>query len=158
MGYDYFVLPRATHDQPGGNPHTYFERNTWGSRQLADALIATGTGFDAETWLPIPPFPEIADYGCEWNDDGEPVGDRADEYSDILAKHLAWHGPEVPGIPIHKICTTNDGWHVTREECRSALALYELHLAAGGSHPEAFGDDFIPFLREAARRDGFEVC
>jgi hypothetical protein len=145
--------------------HGYFRRSMGGGAGLADALIAMGMGFEAEKWVPIPPFPMAEEYGVEydeWQDDGGRwhdgyKGDRAKEYEADLAEHLRWHGPEIPGIPIHKICTTNDGWVVTREECRAALVLYDAAIVSGREHPDAFRDDFIPFLIAAAAADGFEV-
>jgi len=169
VGYDCYTRPRAKCDDyrtwREENPNAYFRRNLSGGSYLAEALIAAGMGFDAEQYVSVPRFPDADEYGvnyAEWKDeDGHwhagYVGDRAGEYNAEVARVLAWHGPEIPGIPVHKVCGSNDGWHVTKEECKAALGLYERHIAKGGQHPEAFGDDFIPFLRESARGDGFEV-
>lgn len=137
--------------------HGYFRRSLSGGSRLADALIAMGMGFEAETFLPVPPWPDREEYGVDWNDEGDVVGERAKEYEAAVAAVLDWHGPEIPGIPVHKVCRSNDGWHVTREECRAALQLYEFAIRDGKGHPEAFADDFIPFLRAGAEADGFEV-
>lgn len=66
-------------------------------------------------------------------------------------------GPdEQPGIPIHKFAS-NDGWQVTAQECRQAVAAHEAAMAAGLPHPPALREDVLPFLRAAAQADGFEV-
>ena len=135
----------------------YFRRNMFGGSRLADALEAMGMGFTAETYVSPPEFPDIKAYGCDWGDDGEPVGERAEEYEAAVNAVLDWHGPEIPGIPVHKIAGTNDGWHVTKEEAKAALVLYEFAIRAGKPHPDAFGEDFIPFLHRAAEADGFET-
>ena len=55
------------------------------------------------------------------------VGEAADRYRAYrvaVDAVLRYHGPEVPGIPIHKLAD-NSGWIVTRGECRSAMRIYE---------------------------------
>lgn len=135
----------------------YFQRNIWGGSRLAEALIEMGMGFDAEQYGQHPAWPDMNEYGVDYNDEGELVGERVDDYRKALDEVLDWHGPEIPGIPVHKVAGSNDGWHVTREEAQSALLIYERAIAEGKEHPAAFSDDFIPFLREAARHDGFET-
>lgn len=136
--------------------HSYLRRNIFGMGPVRDDMERLGMGFWAEKYVEQPAFPRHDSYGVTYNDEDEVVGDRAKEYEKDLADHLSWHGPEIPGIPLHKFCS-NDGWHVTREECRAALHLYEEALKSGEPHPESFMDDVIPFLREAAATDGFEV-
>lgn len=163
MGYDCYVRTASGADHD--NDEHYFRRSIFGGSPLADALIALGMGFEAETFAPIPLFPDADEYGVEWHEwkdetgkwhDGY-IGERATEYEAEVNRVLDWHGPEIPGIPVHKICTTNDGWHVTRAECDAALHLYESAIRDGKPHPEAFRDDFVPFLRCGAQHDGFEV-
>ena len=84
-------------------------------------------------------------------------GERAQEFIAATDAVLDWHGPEIPGIPVHKVCYSNDGWHVTKEEAKSALLIYNREIEAGKSHPDIFSGDFIPFLESAARHDGFET-
>jgi hypothetical protein len=135
---------RVVRDEWEERTHGYFRRSMSGGSRLADALVEMGMGFDAEVFVPVPPWPSREEYVVE-------------EYDAETDRVLDWHGPEIPGIHYHKVCTSNDGWHVTREECRSALALYEFAIRDGKAHPDAFHDDFIPFLRAAAEHDGFEV-
>jgi hypothetical protein len=151
--------------------HTYFRRNIFGMGPTRDALERLEMGFWAENWVPLPPFPSLADFGITDVDDEahyrkvqqdepwfeyEAISDAAKNFEAATAEHLRWHGPEIPGIPLHKFCS-NDGWHVTREECQAALVRYELAIGNGEPHPEEFSDDLIPFLRAGARYDGFEV-
>lgn len=171
MGYDCYVRnPREKRpdvdwsneasiaDYEDWSSRNYFRRNIWGIGHLRDALIEMGMGFDPSPFgVDHPAWPTPQEYGVtDWNDEGEPVGGRAAEFKAAQEKVLAWHGPEIPGIPVHKFCS-NDGWHVTKVECQSAIDLYEFAIRDGKAHPEAFGEDFVPFLREAARCDGFEV-
>lgn len=167
MGYDYYarkpVRPRpdwTDWDAVGkwlGDPRNYLRRNMWGGARLADAMVELDMAYDVLKYIPIPDFPEAEEYDCTWND-GEVIGDRAEEYRAVLADHLSWHGvSDIPGIPVHKIAGSNDGWHVTALECRAALGIYHQRMAGGEPHPEIFGDDFIPFLEACANSDGFET-
>ena len=70
---------------------------------------------------------------------------------------------EVPdGIPTYKFCS-NDGWLVTPEEIRSALAAMEQcdveelnrRLQDGGDN--AYWADWLRFLQRAEKAEGFRV-
>ena len=62
------------------------------------------------------------------------------------------------GIAVYKLCNSNDGWWVTKEECQEFLDLWE---AAGKPVVDDFGsgpyEDTIPFIRAAAANGGFRV-
>lgn len=69
-----------------------------------------------------------------------------------------WHGvlgdrssADGRGIPEHKLAT-NDGWHVTRQECAEALVAH-----AQADHPPLVVPGFTRFLHAAARHHGFRV-
>lgn len=65
-----------------------------------------------------------------------------------------WHGPEVPGIPGHKLCS-NDGWVVLPAECEAAV-----RLARESGPPEQYADvweRWIAFMERSRRHGGFEV-
>lgn len=179
MGYDMYLkaprIPepmvnwkdeqsRADYFAWQNDSHSYLRRNIFGMSAVRDNMEKLGMGFWAEDYLPRPGYPNSDAYGVDFEEwegtDGEWhsgwQGERAEEYEKALAEHLAWHGPEVPGIPLHKFCS-NDGWHVTKEECRAALHLYEQAVKGGEAHPESFYTDLIPFLREGGQTDGFEV-
>lgn len=181
MGYDCYIRGENVPKSPrpdweckepfGGEEYDawtrryYFRRNIWGGMRLAEALVDMGMGFDAYEYGTPPAWPDPEEYGVTYQEtklpDGEwetgYVGERAKEYEAAQNAVLDWHGPEIPGIPTHKVAGSNDGWHVTREEAKSALLIYERAIAAGKAHPEIFSDDFIPFLRTAAEHDGFET-
>lgn len=174
MGYDCTIRGGDVPERPrpdwdckdpiGGEEWTawrrqyYFRRNIFGGARLAEALVEMGMGFDAYEYGRPPEWPDPKDYGVTIDDEtGEPVGQRADDFRKANDAVLDWHGPEIPGIPVHKVAGSNDGWHVTKEEARSALLIYAKSIGKGQAHPEAFSDDFIPFLRQAARHDGFET-
>lgn len=180
MGYDCTVREPVAEDAISGI--TYFHRNMWGMGELRPEMdrlgmlvtnyyfVSAWTGHPDGPYPPFPKYPGDEHFAMETMDgfiDGntgdtltianrdEPKTADAINYIKELEKTLRWR-PEVSGIPIHKLCD-NSGWIVTAEECQEALEAYDRWIAEGGGHPEAFGDDFIPFLRTAAERDGFEV-
>ena len=131
MGYDLHVIDGE--EQPLETTYEdnrYFRRNIFGMGPLRDALAELGMGF----WSNVP------EYDKGWT---EAQG------RDWLRSTFN----ESPGIALHKCCS-NDGWIVTALECKTALVLWE---RAGKPMSEAFGDDFIPFLQEAAANHGFVV-
>lgn len=169
MGYDYYARQPVTQREDHGDdieswgewsdvPGNYLCRNIWGGARMAEAMVELGMAYYVEDHLPMPDYPHIEDFGCHWDDEGEPAGERAPEYKRLLDEHFSWHGvSDIPGIPVHKIAGSNDGWHVTALECKAALGIYRDRMAEGGVHPEIFRDDVIPFLAACADRDGFET-
>lgn len=141
-------------------PH-YVWRNFFRISQFVNALVSYGMAFEAPPpeW---PSLPDDSDYDdhVEWNDDLErevaltPEGQR---YLDRMESARSTHSEcGTPGIPTFKF-SSNDGWHVTVDECQQALLAYQRALELGIPQPEEFYGDFIPFLRHAAEQDGFEV-
>lgn len=156
MGYDMYVRPIPHGSRPADyyNSDQYLRRNIFGMHPTVEAMVELGMAF----WSEHGPFPEYPGYE-HFDAEDEPVTDEGREYAARVAKLLSWHGddPQAQGIPSHKF-TSNDGWHVTKQECEQALAAYDAAMAAGHVHPERwFRDDLIPFLRHAAAADGFEV-
>lgn len=123
--------------------------------RIAAAMVRLGMAVDTG---PPPKFPLWAVYGVsDFDAVGRPVGGRADEYGAALSRILSAHGvSQEPGIPLHKL-RTNLGWHVTADECGAAVRRYDRWLGGGEPGPATFGEDLVPFLRAAARHDGFEV-
>jgi hypothetical protein len=152
MGYD-MVVQGAPEDEEG----TYLGRNIWGMAPTVEALVRLGMAF----WSDMPDFPE-SDHLTrdDYDDDGAPASERAKVYMQAVERTLADHGAGdaeyIGGIPAHKF-SSNDGWHVTDKECVEALNAYEVSIQAGDAHPEALHDDVIPFLRTAAKYEGFRV-
>lgn len=107
---------------------------------------------------PPPRFPLWAVYGVsDFDSRGRPMGGRAEDYQAELEKILSWHGhTNEAGIPEHKL-RTNLGWHVTAAECAAAVVRFDEWCGSGEPSPSVFGEQLIPFLRAAAKADGFEV-
>lgn len=154
MGYDMYIRG-AEGDR--GSDENYLRRNIWGGTHFAEALIDLGMGFNAEGTRPAWPEPDA--FGVEWDDEGDVVGDRAAEFRAAEDAVKDWHGddPGRKGIPVHKVAGTNDGWHVTKQECEQAVAAYREAMEAGRPHPKIFDRDAMPFLIRAAKHDGFET-
>lgn len=93
-----------------------------------------------------------------------------DEFGDHLSelrKHLAIHPSGGQVIPSHKL-RSNDGWIVTSEEIKAALAVYDSHsavkvhkqLARAGIETEKHlsrWSQWTNYLHRAVDHDGFEV-
>jgi hypothetical protein len=88
-------------------------------------------------------------------------------YNQTRRPLLTFHAANEPDtIPIHKLCP-NDGWIVTPDEIRAALAAWDAR-AAGASTPALdehtrdtiggeYWSEWIAWLRLATDHDGFEV-
>lgn len=151
MGYDVYVRGAQEGDEP-----TYFRRSIWISNFL-NALVELNMGFwsPAPIW-PTPPEPQDEHLSFDVDDEYVALTDEGREYLRRVESTKSTHGEcRTPGIPTHKF-STNDGWHVTRDECAQALESYRRALLVR-LHPTEFRDDFIPFLIVATTRDGFEV-
>lgn len=155
MGYDMYVRGAAKDAE-----HGYLRRNIFGMHPTVEAMVSVGMAF----WSPSPGWPKVPqpyEDHVRWDDkveDEVPVTAEGQAYLERVESARSTHGEtRTPGIPSHKF-TSNDGWHVTREECEQALAAYDQAVTAGGAdHPKYLMDDVLPFLRCAAQHDGFEV-
>lgn len=152
MGYEMHVQ-----EAPDFEETTFLERGfTLGTTRLCQAMVGLGMAHPSA----VPEFPDSDHLGRDDFRDEQPITDRARAYMQALARTQVDHGTHgavrQPGIPTHKL-TSGDGWHVTADECTEALAAYELATTAGAPHPNAFAADVVPFLRRAARYDGFRV-
>lgn len=116
-------------------------------------------------------FPVIGDFGFTNREDYyeasenefHPLRDCWQAYQDAVYAHVSatFAGP---GIPEHKLCTTNDGWHVLPEEINLALATYQ-HCGGDESarrivdpHDWDYWQEWLAFLRGAATEgEGFRV-
>ncbi|MFC0430003.1 hypothetical protein [Kutzneria buriramensis] len=63
---------------------------------------------------------------------------------------------DVETIPL-AVFDLREGSAVSAQQCHAALENYYRAMAAQRSHPMAFDEDLVPFLRACARADGFEV-
>lgn len=152
MGYDMIV-----HGAPADEKDTYLSRSMLGMGPVRQALANVGMAV-ASTMPEIPDDSHLSQE--DFSDDGEPATENATLFVQALMRMLADHGAGdaayLGGIPLHKL-GSNDGWHVTDTEVTAALAAYDTFIQAGQPHPEEFDDDVIPFLRTAARYQGFRV-
>ena len=155
MGYDMSVVD--SNGQRAECENGYWRRNMYGGARQAERLVELGIGY----WLtdntvpgPWPAEPADAartEDGELWDDEGGIVDPG---YRQTVFNHLRQTGDERPGIAAYKLCSSNDGWWVTKAECISALALWE---KAGKPDWDLGLNDLEPFLRAAAEHDGFRV-
>lgn len=154
-----------------GNYHL----NIWGARMVGNIMCDLGLSFEVED---RPPFPQWEDYGFDRNDPNyglDPVRDLEEWTGPITEGHLAyrtavndllvWHGPEIPGIPRHKIHGSNDGWIVLPVEIEASLKIlagipesrvqHVLDQRAEG-YPEVW-NAWVQFLTGAVDHNGFET-
>lgn len=149
MGFDMSVVDDKGNELDVENG--YWRRSIWSGGTQAQRLVDAGMAYwSTGEQEPFPQMPE----SVEWDDEGNAVGPGAEEYEKALLAHLRKTYDERPGIAAYKLCGTNDGWFVTKEECQSALQLWE---AAGCPDVDNGVGDTIPFLRCAAAYGGFRV-
>lgn len=118
--------------------HLYFRRSISGGIWQCQRLERAGMGYFGDL--------QYVECGCTDYTGGF--------CCDVNRRMLGAVDADRPGINLAKMCSTNDGWHVTRLECLAALALWE---AAGRPDVDDGYGDLIPFLRAAAEHDGFVV-
>jgi hypothetical protein len=160
--------------------HSYFRLNMRGMGSWVDLMAELGMVFNAGRH---PAWPEIESFGITYDDlervespeyfkDEPPLDEEmAEKARRYIAERdalLAWHGPEIPGIPEHKF-GSNDGWIVTPPECQAALAIYMAKLEEVGQ--DVIGNlienrvgerkgkwaQWLAYLNGAVSHDGFEV-
>lgn len=72
---------------------------------------------------------------------------------------LAAHDESTPGISYNKLCS-NDGWHVTADECSGALKVWNGHpqdVRNAVLDKHLWWKSWLEFLENGAAGDGFEV-
>lgn len=134
----------------------YFRLSNGGMGRYADAMAELGMAHESTSgldWSEAPEYPE--------DDDND---EKMAAYTEAMDKYLGGHGTpaDKPTIPLHKF-SSNDGWFVTPEEIRAALAAWDAHDLDGldqDTHATIETDywgEFIAWLRLAAEHDGFRV-
>jgi hypothetical protein len=156
MGYDMYTQGARDCADPDHGQH-YLQRALGNGDRLARQIVAAGMGTWADDELfargEEAPWPSAEDHGLVYDDGVEDwVGEMAEEYRAKIDAKLRDRRGAGPGIAVWKLCNTNDGWWVTKEECAEAMAAWE---AAG--RPEFDRDDVLPFIRAGAAHDGFRV-
>lgn len=173
---------RAAWDALSEAQTDYFRLNIWGMgkcREVMDryGMLADERPIEAEFPLDSPePYEEHFDF------EGEPITDEARAYEATREQVLRARSPE-PGIGWWKLCS-NDGWVVTPEECREALARAPECAKVHGPSPSelpgferavanllglpdhattepveeiAWWPEWLAFLRQAVQYGGFRV-
>lgn len=160
---------------------SYFRLNIGGMGRYARLMERLGMAFEDD---PHPPFPDAGECGTTWDDvyaaespedypgykwtDSRLVAAlKLKEASDAV---LAFHGRTgTPGIPLHKIAGSNDGWHVLPAEAEAAVRIWRKFIEDEGEEKalavvrDHLGDDvsywlkWIEYLAGSVRRGGFEV-
>lgn len=134
----------------------YFRLNNGGMGRYADAMHELGMAHESTSgldWSESPEYPE--------DDDND---EKIDAYDQAMDKFTGAHGTpaDQPTIPLHKF-STNDGWFVTPEEIRAALAAWDardlddLDEGTRATIETDYWGEFIAWLRLAAEHDGFRV-
>jgi pimeloyl-ACP methyl ester carboxylesterase len=153
----------AAYDAMRADERDYFRLNLRGGSWVADVMLELGAAFEAPHELQ-PPWPQPEDYGTTYDKawDDEATDDATKKYREAHDRVLMWHGPEIPGIPVHKIAGSNDGWIVTPAEIAAALRIIstktpeEILAAAGNARMAAIFTRWLAFLRGAMEEgDGF---
>lgn len=164
MGYDCYVQGRCGAEVV--DDHDYLRRSVWGMRPTVAALVALGAAYESPgprdrdgtflLWAHLPEWrPEWAKALKRDEVPADPVYDQREAALEHLLSAPGAY--DTPGIPSHKF-TSNDGWHVTRIECASAVAIIERAPTPWPPDVAEFmRDDVLPFLQTAARHDGFRV-
>lgn len=156
MGYDMHVVDTEGRDVDCEN--NYWRRNMSGGYRQAERLVELGVAYWTAdenipgNWPEAPADAIRSDEGELWDEEtGEELDPR---YRRIILNHLRQRDSERSGIAAYKLCHSNDGWWVTKEECAAALAIWE----NVGKPDWDFGlGDLEPFLRAASAHGGFRV-
>lgn len=167
MGYDLYVcdndgeIIRPADPENSWTSEYYWRESIWTISDLRQFLLENGMAFSVEDYSDF-----ITPNGwCGQDGTGPFAGpvypgedatpEEQAEYEKAECEWLRAHGPEVPGIPIHKF-VDNSGWWVLPYECEAALKIWEQK-----GKPVYNTDDetaeLITFLRSAARRGGFRT-
>lgn len=127
MGYDMY--------QGRDGNGQYFRLNIWGMGEYREVMERHGM---VDWSVDPPPDPE------DWDDDEQ----RLRWQTDVPAKTF--------GIAGYKLCS-NDGWLVTPEECRSALAAWESSENKVNETLDDYWFSWLRFIEGAIEAGGFRV-
>lgn len=143
----------------------YLRRNIFGMAPLRDALSAIGMCYSEEygapQWSDVPKWSDVL-RDCDGDEE-----EAQRRYEAVVQPVLSWRA-ERPGIPVRKLCS-NDGWHVTREECEDVVKAIEEFLAMdpdqrNSNYPievyeefTKYDQDVLVFFKACAAGDGFRV-
>lgn len=160
----------------------YFRLNIWGMGRCRTAMYEAGMIYNSHTETPWPVYspPTSAEGGAEALRQAEQ--DYDDAHQKACEPIRAEHPEGGDTIPDHKF-GSNDGWHVTEEECAAAVKAWRAYDAArtkalpapdamppleqdgteaddespAGTFNAVWWPEWIAFLDRASRRGGFKV-
>lgn len=139
MGYNYVAV----------KGDASYDANIALGTRLATVMFEMGAGHDSKE----PPAPSR-----EWWAGVPERDDDEEAYLESLDSITSPHGDGPPGIPLHKVDGSNDGWLVTEQEIRDALAVID---ATGTPELEGrmveFWTRWVEFLRAASTQGGFRT-
>lgn len=136
---------------------SYFRLNIGGMRRTVEVMAALDMVFITDS----PTGDDWAAVNALYDEAAE-GGDRYEAAACEMVSRLA--AEERPGIPVHKLFSTNDGWHVQPIEIRGALHQYrqafevDRERVADVTGGCSWWDEWIDYLeRAAANGEGFRV-
>jgi hypothetical protein len=164
---------------------SYFRLNIWGMGRVRDVMLRLDMCYGSGSEMSWPPWNRFANDEARQEqfevarghfEHGEELPDGIpDEVLSAAREHVEQvracrrhHPAGGDTIPLHKF-GSNDGWIVTPEECKAALAAYEsttedrrteAFSAAGMTAENGWTDywaQWIAYLRSAIDHDGFAV-
>lgn len=121
----------------------YFRLNIWGMSETRPWLLKVGAAH------------ERGNEPRDWPSEDDFAGGYEDPAYEAACDRVRAAGVEFPGIPIWKL-GSNDWWHVTPIECRSAVIEAAKHEDELTDAPE-YVREFLVWIGEAALRGGFRV-
>lgn len=172
----------AAYEAMGQAEVSYFRLNIFGMSKWRQAMSTLGMAFEAGE---VPQYPEPERYGLSGDEldeflygdeDNNPAAvstlnalkrKGAEKWTAERDRVLAWHGPDTPGIPLHKF-GSNDGWLVLPAECQAALEVYQGQLEKLGEEGlhamldaleinRGYWGQWVAYLNGAISHGGFEV-
>jgi hypothetical protein len=152
----------------------YFRLNLSGMGRFYEAMHQLGMLYDSRSpgaW-PAAPSQRIEELMYTLDSGEQPSGTpeelgQARTYAEAIRKHLAAHPPGGDVIPTHKF-STNDGWIVTSDEIKAALAVHDsidpetatrrlTRTVLTQPNEMEYWFRWIAYLRRAVDHEGFEV-
>lgn len=157
----------AAYDELHRTDLNYFRLNIWGMGRCRDLMQERGMIYYGQEPTAWPQYHE-PERDPEGEDDAAFYA-RCDAYDEEYAKltePIKSNHPEGGDtIPSHKL-GSNDGWHVTAEECKAALAAEAAAALPAPTYvdektdevkPVQWWPDWLAFLARGAEHDGFRV-
>jgi len=113
------------HSNKGTRDPTYFRLNVWGMGKYRDVMEKLGMMYLGRYTTPsFAAYPGDEHFAGDYT---EPITDEGRKWREHQDMCLHYSPPEAEGLlPGHKF-GSNDGWHVTTDECAAALRVAAAH-------------------------------